>query len=108
MGLRVFKFFHQNSKAQTEYLGAVAFRQQCERFLGVLDDSIILENFIKMYADEERPDLIHKDGVMNLLFTCFKVAMTHYSGEAKFCPYVSFVFHFSIDICTFLFNLILD
>ena len=41
-----------------------------------------------MYADDDRPDLITKDGVMTLLRTCFTVAMSHYSGQSKVCPLV--------------------
>lgn len=86
LGQRLFKLLHHNSRAQTQHLGTVAFRQQCERFLGILDDGIIVENYVKMYAEDDKPDFINKQGAMNLLLTCFRVAMKHYSGNIKICP----------------------
>lgn len=50
LGHRLFKYFYINSKATTKYLGATGFRQQCERFLNILDDTIVLESYIKMFT----------------------------------------------------------
>lgn len=79
---------HIYSKASTKHLGTVAFRQQCERFLGIMDDAKILECYIKMYAQDDNPDFIDKDGVTRLLLTCYTIAMQH-SGNAVICPAVS-------------------
>ncbi|XP_055387234.1 uncharacterized protein LOC129615866 [Condylostylus longicornis] len=87
LGHRLFKLFHDNSRAQTEHLGEIAFRQQCERFLGVIDDSKIIENYLKMYADADRSDMVTKDDLSQFLLTCFKVAMSHYTGASKICPF---------------------
>ncbi|XP_055843668.1 uncharacterized protein LOC129910350 [Episyrphus balteatus] len=91
LGHRLFKQLHHNSRAQTEYLGTVAFRQQCERFLGIMDDVKILEWYIRMYAEIDRPDFINKQGVTRLLLTCYTVAMDH-SGNAVLCPAINRTF----------------
>lgn len=91
LGHRLFKQLHHNSRAQTEYLGTVAFRQQCERFLGIMDDVKILEWYIRMYAEVDRPDFINKQGVTRLLLTCYTVAMDH-SGNAVLCPAINRTF----------------
>lgn len=85
LGYRLFEFMHGASKAQTRYLGAIAFRQQCERFLGILDDAQILENYVKMFS--ESPESMTPDNLKALLRTCFGLAMAHYQGgEHTTCP----------------------
>eukprot|EP00099_Drosophila_melanogaster_P011474 NP_001285789.1 uncharacterized protein Dmel_CG4658, isoform D [Drosophila melanogaster] len=91
LGQRLFNLMHSNSKATTKHLGAVAFRQQCERFLGIMDDSKTLECYIKMYAQEENPDQIDKTGVTRLLHICYTIAMQH-SGNAVLCPAINRTF----------------
>ncbi|XP_054741668.1 uncharacterized protein LOC129246936 [Anastrepha obliqua] len=91
LGKRLFRLMHSASKATTAYLGTVAFRQQCERFLGIMDDDKILECYIKMFAEEDNPDFITKEGVTRLLFTCYTIAMQH-SGNAVLCPAINRTF----------------
>ncbi|XP_037959551.1 uncharacterized protein LOC119688941 [Teleopsis dalmanni] len=85
LGERLFRLMHISSKATTSYLGTVAFRQQCERFLGIMDDAKVLECYVKMFAQEDNPDFIDKEGVTRLLLTCYTIAMQH-SGNAVRCP----------------------
>jgi len=82
---------HSNSKATTRHLGAVAFRQQCERFLGIMDDAKTLECYIKMYAQEDNPEQIDKTGVTRLLHICYTIAMQH-SGNAVLCSAINRTF----------------
>ncbi|XP_044250813.1 uncharacterized protein [Drosophila takahashii] len=91
LGQRLFQLMHSNSKATTRHLGAVAFRQQCERFLGIMDDSKTLECYIKMYAQEDNPELIDKTGVTRLLHICYTIAMQH-SGNAVLCSAINRTF----------------
>ena len=88
LGRRLFKYMHTSSRATTSHLGVVAFRQQCERFLGIMDDNKALECYIKMFAQDDNPDFIDKEGVTRLLFTCYTIAMQH-SGNAVLCSAVS-------------------
>lgn len=95
LGHRLFNYFHTTAKAQTKHLGAIAFRQQCERFLGILDDMVILENYVKMFcepiANEENDvESLTPDGMKALLMTCFQLAMAHYTdGAHAYCPLVN-------------------
>lgn len=91
LGHRLFQFMHNTSRATTAHLGTVAFRQQCERFLGIMDDSKILECYIKMYAQQDNPDFIDKEGVTRLLHICYTIAMQH-SGNNLLCPAINRTF----------------
>lgn len=94
LGHRLFNYFHISAKAQTKHIGAIAFRQQCERFLGILDDMVILENYVKMFCepianDSSDVESMTPDGMKALLMTCFKLAMAHYTdGAHSHCPLV--------------------
>lgn len=78
---------HTTSRATTAHLGTVAFRQQCERFLGIMDDAKAMECYIKMYGQQDNPDFIDKEGVTRLLHICYTIAMQH-SGNPVLCPAV--------------------
>jgi hypothetical protein len=73
------------SRAKTEHLGMAAFRQQCERFLGVLDDTLILENYVRMFGDYTDPDHVSPDHLKGLLMECHKLAMSNYSAGPQTC-----------------------
>lgn len=88
LGQRLFKFMHTISRATTSYLGTVAFRQQCERYLGIMDDAKILECYVRMYAQIDNPDFVDKEGVTRLLHICYTIAMQH-SGNPVLCSSVS-------------------
>lgn len=70
-------------------MGELAFRQQCERFLGILNDTVILEGYIKMFSGSKSADSVTPDGLRNLLMTCYRLAMDHYSGGPQTCLLVS-------------------
>ncbi|XP_061392269.1 uncharacterized protein LOC133327744 [Musca vetustissima] len=91
LGQRLFKFMHATSRATTSYLGTVAFRQQCERFLGIMDDAKILECYIRMYAQSDNPDFVDREGVTRLLHICYTIAMQH-SGNSLLCPSINRTF----------------
>lgn len=85
LGLRMFRFFHYSSKAKTKHLGVTAFRQQVERFIGILDDSVILEHYVRMYGDVEKPEMIRPEHLRALLTACYRLAMSHYAGPNSSC-----------------------
>lgn len=111
LGDRVFRKMHKLAKAKTKYLGVTAFRQQCEIYLSVLDDALILEHYVKMYiAQSHQPStelsdeellLINTNGLSDLLLICFRIGVANYIASAgkmdvgntalsadTFCPYV--------------------
>ncbi|XP_075151464.1 uncharacterized protein LOC142225564 [Haematobia irritans] len=91
LGQRLFHLMHTMSRATTSYLGTVAFRQQCERFLGIMDDAKILECYIRMYSQKENPDFVDREGVTRLLHICYTIAMQH-SGNPVICPSINRTF----------------
>uniref|UniRef100_A0A336LLU8 CSON010384 protein n=1 Tax=Culicoides sonorensis TaxID=179676 RepID=A0A336LLU8_CULSO len=80
LGHRLFAYLHHTSKAKTKHLGVLAFRQQVERFIGLLDDSVILENYVKMFGEVDKPEMIRPNHLRELLTTCYRLSMSHYSG----------------------------
>lgn len=97
IGYRLYKYLHVQSQARTNHMGHVAFRQQVERFLGLLDDSIILETHLKIFSIRASnvADAITLDGsdvktndIDLLLNVCFKLAMEHYITTMDKCLYV--------------------
>lgn len=42
-----------------------------------MDDAKILECYIRMYAQDDNPDMIDEDCVIRLLNVCYSVAMQH-------------------------------
>lgn len=102
LGNRLYKYFYISSRATTKYLGGTAFRQQCERFLSILDDTVILETCIKMYCDSEKMDVISPDCFRQLLKTCFSLTISVTSGEqAKSCPMIDRTLDSVISACFF-------
>ena len=100
LGMRLFRHFHTLSHAKTQHLGVTAFRQQCERFLSVLDDGKIIEMYVRIFCNpnEENASM---EGIKNLLKCSFSIAMDHYSGEAQTCPSIELTLDAVIATCFF-------
>lgn len=91
---------HKLAKAKTKYLGVTAFRQQCEIYLSILDDALILEHYVKMYMangssgikenlaaqpttlNDEDLLLINTNGLTDLLLICFRIGVSNYIASA--------------------------
>lgn len=100
LGMRLFHHFHTLSHAKTPHLGVTAFRQQCERFMSILDDQKIVEIYIRIFCNEHEENAT-KEGVKSLLRTSFNIAMVHYSGEATVCPELESTLDAVIATCFF-------
>ncbi|XP_046418332.1 uncharacterized protein LOC124300906 [Neodiprion virginianus] len=83
---KLFLFLHRQSKATTSHLGTSAFRQQIERFLSIMNDQTILENYVKMYA-REGIDVV-PDGLDDLLMVTYQLALDSSSGGPQRCPHI--------------------
>lgn len=86
LGVRLFRHLHQSSRAKTVHIGVTAFRQQCERFVAILDDSVIIEVYVRMFASVDDPDNVTPDNLFALLRTSFQLTMCHYSERRNTCP----------------------
>ncbi|CRK87336.1 CLUMA_CG001138, isoform A [Clunio marinus] len=101
LGMRLFRHFHTLSHAKTPHLGVTAFRQQCERFLSILDDSKVIETYVRIFCDVFYEENATKEGVKNLLKLSFNIAMANYLGEAHTCPYLDTTLDAVIGTCFF-------
>jgi hypothetical protein len=80
---KLFKFLHSSSGiTKHEWIIPSVFRQQAEKFLGIISDSQLIELYVKMYADGND---ITPDRFRDLLYQAFKLAMDHYSGGTHTC-----------------------
>jgi TLD len=88
------------SHAKTKHLGVLAFRQQCERFLAILDDSKIVEMYVRIFClpNEENAS---KEGVKLMLRHSFNIAMAFYLGDATTCPLIEQTLDAIIATCFF-------
>ncbi|CAH0548972.1 unnamed protein product [Brassicogethes aeneus] len=80
---RLYKYMLSSSKAKTSYIGTTAFKQQCEKYLGILDDDQIRELLVKMFSDAD--DNIAIDSFRSLLMCAYHISMDHYSEGPQMC-----------------------
>lgn len=77
---RLFAYLHTSSKATTAHLGQSAFKQQAEKFLAIMNDQTVLENYVKMFADNKDGNEITSNGLRELLMVSYRLAMTGNGG----------------------------
>lgn len=104
LGLRVFRHFHTLSHAKTTHLGTTAFKQQVERFMSVLDDSKVIEMYVRIFSDYNEENA-SKEGIKNLLLTSFGISMNFNSGDSHSCPSIESTLDCVIATCFFQDNL---
>lgn len=83
LGMRIFSHFHYLSRAKTQHLGVTAFKQQCDRFMAVLDDAKIVEMYVIIFCNHG--ENATREGIRSLLKISFDIAMAHYVGDGKGC-----------------------
>lgn len=101
LGMKLFKYLRHNSRAKTDHLGLTAFRQQCEKFLSILDDTVILENYVKMFGDLNETELIKPENLKDLLRTCYNLAMAHYQDGPQTCRLLDRTLNSVVQSCFF-------
>lgn len=84
---KLFKFLHSSAGiTKQEWIIPSVFRQQAEKFLGIIPDSQLTELYVKMYAEGND---ITPDRFRELLLQAYKLAMDHYSGGPHTCTQLS-------------------
>ncbi|XP_018404252.1 PREDICTED: uncharacterized protein LOC108780912 isoform X2 [Cyphomyrmex costatus] len=81
---KLFTYFHHNAHATTAYISTTAFKQQSEKFLSVLNDQAILENYVKIYSDLKNTGNVTPESLRALLTSCFELAMEN--NNTSSCP----------------------
>lgn len=102
LGMKLFQYLRHSSRAKTDHLGVTAFRQQCEKFLGILDDSVILESYVKMFGDlNDQNELIKPENLKELLRTCYNLSMSTYQDGPQSCRLLDRTLNSVVQSCFF-------
>ncbi|KAI4482999.1 hypothetical protein M0802_013515 [Mischocyttarus mexicanus] len=81
----LFTYLHHSAEATTSHLTVSVFKQQAEKFLSVMSDQTILENYITIYSNIKSKDIC-PDLLRSLLMNCYQLAMDS-TGTAT-CIYI--------------------
>lgn len=76
---KLFTYLHHNAHATTAYMSTGAFKQQAEKFLSVMNDQAILENYIRMYSNLKDGGIVTPETLKALLMCCHQLAMENNS-----------------------------
>lgn len=100
---KFFNYLLLNSKSKTTFIPANSFKQQCEKYLGILDDDVIRDTLVKMYSivNEDFNCVMTPELLESLLMSVYHISMDHYSEGPQMClninktlkAVVSSVFH---------------
>lgn len=101
LGQKLFQFFYTSSKASTQYLGVGAFRQQCERFLSIINDNIIIETLLKIFSTNDSMDFISPEGFRQMLKLCFEITTSHLTEHNNLCFTLERTLDAVVDSCFF-------
>lgn len=99
---KLFAYFRCQAKTKTAHLSLTAFRQQAERFLGVLDDEAIVELYVRMYSEQSdnvEACQVTPDTMQLLLMTAYRVAMDHYSEGPQMCLNIQKTLNTVVEAC---------
>lgn len=76
---KLFTYLHHNAHATATYISTTTFKQQAEKFLSVMNDQAILENYIKMYSNIKEGGNVTPETLKALLMCCYQLAMENNS-----------------------------
>lgn len=97
---KLFKYLHALSQSKTSYIGTNAFMQQCDKFLQILDESILSDIIVKMFAElKEESDIITPEAMKDLLMSAYHISMDHYSEGPQMCLSISRTLKAVTDSC---------
>lgn len=103
LGENLFKYLHHAANVNTSHLSANSFKQQAEKFLSVMNDQTVLENYVKMYSNMKGDGSIDPEGMKGLLYISYKIAMD--SSRAASCIYAGQIINAVIVSCVSKFNI---
>ncbi|XP_034190551.1 uncharacterized protein LOC117608903 [Osmia lignaria lignaria] len=75
LGDKLFDFLHYTANVNTSHLSTNAFKHQAEKFLSVMNDQTVLENYVRMYSCLKGDGSVNPDGLKALLNISYKIAM---------------------------------
>lgn len=97
LGEKLFNYLHHSANINTSYLSTNSFKQQAEKFLSVMNDHTILENYVKMYSNIKIDGSISPEGLKALLNISYNIAMDN-SGISS-CIYANQIINAAVVSC---------
>nr|XP_014299509.1 PREDICTED: uncharacterized protein LOC103575575 isoform X1 [Microplitis demolitor] len=99
LGLRLFKYLLASSqKNSSEHLGISTFKQQVEKLLSLMNDRIILDNYVKIYCNSQENSDMTPETLKELLMISYQSAT---DSEPNSCPYIHNTIHTVVTSCNF-------
>ncbi|CAG5047470.1 unnamed protein product [Parnassius apollo] len=80
-----FTYLLKVGKCKNKHIPLATFRQQCERIMAMLDDTVIIETYVRMFSSETDESVVTPDGLRNLLYISYKLSMDHYPEGPQTC-----------------------
>ncbi|XP_025832216.1 uncharacterized protein LOC108736005 [Agrilus planipennis] len=102
LGEKLFEYFHKNSKSKVSYIGSSPFKQQCDRFLGILNDDTARDTLVRMfssYDENQETHVMTSEQLKQLLMCDYHISMDHYSGGPQMCVAINKTLKAVIDSC---------
>jgi len=103
---RLFTYLHHNAHATTAYISTTAFKQQSEKFLSVMNDQAILENYVKIYSDLKNGGNVTPEMLRALLTSCYQLAME--SNNTSSCLHSQQIINAVVISCVSKFILLMQ
>lgn len=72
---RLFIYLHSHAKATTDHMSIIAFKQQTENLIGIMNDEIIIENYVKIYSNLKAEGDVNQKNLQSLLLISYVLAM---------------------------------
>lgn len=94
---KLYGYLHCLSKSKNSYMTSSAFKQQCERFLGILDDETVRNICVKMFSEDG--ESMTQEGMRSLLMCTYHVSMDHYSEGPQMCLTINKTLSAVVDSC---------
>ncbi|XP_053617797.1 uncharacterized protein LOC128679521 isoform X2 [Plodia interpunctella] len=80
-----YKYIHRTGKCKNQHIPLSTFKLHCEKILAMLDDSIILDTYVKMFSSDTDDNTVTPEGLRSLLYTSYKLSMDHYPEGPQTC-----------------------
>ncbi|XP_072934094.1 uncharacterized protein [Epargyreus clarus] len=80
-----YKYVHKAGKCKNKHIPQTTFRQQCERILAMLDDTAIIETYVRMFTSDPEEATVIPDDLRSLLYVSYKLSMDHYPEGPQTC-----------------------
>ncbi|KAJ0173378.1 hypothetical protein K1T71_011554 [Dendrolimus kikuchii] len=80
-----YKYIHRVGKCKNKYIPLSTFRLHCEKILTMLDDTVIIDTFVRMFGADTDENMVTPDGFRSLLYVSYKLSMDHYPEGPQTC-----------------------